>query len=96
MAQAPSLFHILLDRAAEREQRCRSRWAPHNKFDHAPPVLENPRPGELIAEIVDLGLIRRGRALQFLQSDGIRRILSADRRLRINGSSPPSPTTAAR
>src|SRR6266566_6601551 len=70
--KAPSLFHILLNRAAEREQPLVDRGG-HltDKFDHAPPVLENPRfPGELIAEIVDLGLIRRGRALQFLQSDG--------------------------
>ena len=59
---ARSLLHLLLDHAAEREQALvdRGRYFA-DEFDHALPFLENPGlPDQLIAELLDLGLIRRG------------------------------------
>src|SRR4051795_3924413 len=63
------LFDLLLDRPAEREQALVDRRR-HlaDKFDDVSPVFEDPRlPDKLIAEIVDLRLVRWRFALQRLQ-----------------------------
>jgi hypothetical protein len=67
------LFDLLLDRSSEREQPLVDRRR-HlaDELDHVPPVLEDPRlPNKLIAELADLRLVGRGRALQRLQSERI-------------------------
>src|SRR5213075_2768198 len=67
------LLHLLLDHTAEREQPLVNRGG-HlaHEFDHALPVLENSRlPDQLIAELVDLGLVGWRCALQRLQCERV-------------------------
>src|SRR5262245_52441348 len=72
-APEPALLHLLLDRTTEREQalvdRCRY-FA--DKSDHTLAVLEDPSfPQEGVAELVDLGLLGPGRALQRLHRERV-------------------------
>src|ERR1700738_5459461 len=64
-----ALFHLLLDHGAEGEQTLVDRsWYLAHEFEHPPTILENADfPYQLIAELINLGLIRRGRILQGLQ-----------------------------
>src|SRR5262245_4839471 len=72
-AIARALLYFLLDLAAEREQSLVD-FGGHLAYilHDASPVLEYPRfPEEIIAQLVDFGLIGRGCALQPLQVDRV-------------------------
>ena len=69
-ARRVPLLHFLLDGAAERKQPLVDRGR-HlaDEFHHLPSVLEDSRlPDQLIAELVDPGLVGRQRTLQRLQA----------------------------
>src|ERR1700737_5618376 len=72
-----SLFHLLLDRASEREQPLvdRGRYLA-DEFDHASAVLEDPGfPDQLIAEFIDRGLIGRHGFRKCWTAEGLGRCL---------------------
>src|SRR5262249_33677189 len=72
-AAAVELFHFLLDGAGKRKQPAVDRGRRvANEFDHTAPVFKYTRfPDQVIAELIDLGLIALRFILQRLKGEGV-------------------------